>query len=147
VSLRLLELHSIYLSADELIQLCLIASKHVKSQYIPWETMEELIHKTCKAESTYGHAFEGQDTINKIKTLVESGRGRDKVINNFNTLLAHHGRKGKISEHNYPSFPASIHCESYLVAVLSLLHDSYGQKDSELQETCPSSHYSSPFTL
>ena len=52
-ALRLLERRAVYLQPDETIKLSLVAVKHPKTYYFPWEEMEAVIHKTCQDFNYY----------------------------------------------------------------------------------------------
>ena len=144
-SLRLLERRCIKIPPDNKIKLSLIAVKQsAGSYYFPWEKMEETIHDTCRSHGS----VQGKDMVEKImRHVTVIGEKCDKVIIAFRTLLAHHNGKGKPSSFNNPFFPASIHCESSLAAILCHLHSDKRHSDlHQVFEACPSSLYSSSFT-
>lgn len=139
-SLCLLEKRSVYFPANESIELSLMAATHSKGRYFPWVEMEKIIREMYKDKDG-----EGEVLISKIKTRLqkETFNDKDKVIKNFKTLLAHHSGNGITQRDLYPFFPSTIHCESFLAAVLCDYHDSQSLALCKLFEACPSSHYSS----
>jgi hypothetical protein len=142
--LRLLERRSVYLPADETIKLSLIAVKDPSLYYLPWEEMERVIHKMCqdfRPTTSNLVQVEGQDIINKIKEhLKKIERFDNNVITSFKTLLLIHNENKQLVDSQYPSFPACIHCESSLAAILCQLHSFQGDSESDLRElfqACP----------
>ena len=148
-SLRILERRCSRLPADTTIKLSLFAVRHPKIYYFPWEEMEKVILKTCQdfRSTTTSNPVEGQDMINKIKGHLdrsEGSRTSDKVIDSFKTLLMMHRYEQILNLQPYPLFPASIHCEAFLAAILCQLLDSVNNLElHKLFQACPSSHTSS----
>lgn len=143
--LRLLERRSFYLPSDEKIKLSLIAVKDPALRYFPWEEMESVIHKTCQdftSSTTNPVQVGGQDTINKIREHLRKtdGSTNNSAIVSFNTLLRYHETNKQLVDSQYPPFPACIHCESSLAAILCQLHGTGIQNNSDLHElfqACP----------
>lgn len=132
--LRLLERRSLNLPPLEQIKLCLVAVKHPTLRYLSWNEMEVVIRKMCQdfqLTSSNPVKLEGQEVISKIKELLdginESDLISDKAIISFKSLLANYDVKG--SNELNPLFPACIHCELLLVAILSQLHAALGNSD------------------
>lgn len=147
-ALRLLERRSLYLPKDEAIKLSLVAVKDPAPRYFPWEEMEKVILKTCqdfRGSTTSSHVqvrVEGQDMIDKIKEhLGKNKSSENTAIKPFITLLQLHDRGIQLVDSQYPSFPACIHCESSLAAILYQLHSSPGQDGPSdlhnLFQVCP----------
>jgi hypothetical protein len=110
--------------------------------------MEKVILKTCqdfRGSTTSSHGqvrVEGQDMIDKIKKhLHKMESSENKAIKPFITLLHHHNENKQLVDSQYPSFPACIHCESSLAAILCRLHSSPSQDGSsdlhDLFQVCP----------
>lgn len=147
-ALNLLERRSLGLPANERIKLVLIAVRDPKTYYFPWEEMEKVIHKTCQDfTSTTSNPVEGQVIIDKIKEHLNRIEVYvNQAILSFKTLLKNHTEDKQLVDSQYPPFPASIHCESSLAAILCCLHSEFdnllNRDDSKLHDlfqACPSS--------
>ena len=139
--IRLLERRSSNIPPHVLIKLCLVAVKHPTLRYLPWDDMEKIIHDTCQKFSSDSESIklEGQDVISKIKKILDGIENYDDndVIRAFKTLLKYKNFVPKNAL--YPSFPACIHCESSLAAILSQLHCVLSDSDLHtLFQACPS---------
>ena len=142
-ALRLLERRAVYLPADEMIKLSLVAVKHPKAYYSTWEQMEKVIHKTCqdfRSTTTTPNPVEGQDIINRLKGLIQESLNQAPAIVSFQVLLKQHATAQDTLRH----FPASIHCESSLATILCQIHDAPNASNLSLRElfqACSSSHH------